>query len=788
MVSPLDRKLSRDLWRMKTQALAIGLVIAVGVLMLVMMDGLVNSLDQTRQAYYERYRLADVFAPVRRAPESLLDRIADIEGVAAVEGRVVGGALIDVEGQAVPVRAQAVSLPDHGLPRLNDIYLSEGRALDPRRGDEILLLEGFARAHDLSPGDMLAATMNGTRRSFRIAGLAQSPEFLYSAAPGELLPDDARFAVIWMSEDSLASAFDVDGAFNEALIALDRSAEERAVLDAVDRLLAPYGSLGAYGLEDQFSNRFVTEEVTGLRAMSTTVPPIFMAVAAFLLYIVISRMIESERVQIGLLKAFGYSSTEIGAHYFKFVLLIAVGGALLGSALGILLGQALAGYYQLYFKFPFLMFRVDPAAFVTGMIVSVGSASAGGLLVLRNVFALTPATAMRPPAPDNFSHSAGITTALKHVLDQPSRMVVRRLTRQPGRAFAAVIGISVGMGLSVAMIGVMSGFDRTIDLTFTVVDRSDATVSFVEPLSDVTLLELQRMDGVIDVEPFRSVSVILRNDRQTHRGALSGLVSEPQLNRALNAETQPIFIRGDGIILAQSLANKLDIIPGETLLIDVREGRRPTLEVPVVGISQTLLGAPAYMELSALNTALGEPDRVSGAYLRIDTDRATQIYETLKDMPAIAGVSLREEARNAFQRMMDQGAGAMRYIMAIVAAIITFGIVYNSARIAFAERAHDLASLRVIGFTKGEAAFVLLGELAIITLIALPLGGLFGLAMAGAIAQGFSTDLYTIPTFLDAASVGTATLSVILAAAFSGWLVKRDVDRLDLVSALKSRE
>lgn len=788
MVSPLDRKLGRDLWRMKTQAFAIALVIAVGVLLLVMMDGLVNSLDQTRETYYERYRLADVFAPVKRAPDSILDRIAEIEGVAAVEGRVIGGALIDVDGQAVPVRAQAVSLPDYGVPRLNDIYLAEGRKLDPRHRDEILLLEGFARAHDLAPGDTLAATMNGARRTFYVAGLAQSPEFLYSAAPGELMPDDARFAVIWMSQESLAAAYDVDGAFNEALIALDRGAEARAVLDALDRLLAPYGGVGAYGLEDQFSNRFVSEEINGLKVSSTGVPPIFMAVAAFLLYIVISRMIESERVQIGLLKAFGYSSSEIGLHYFKFVLTIAVGGALLGCLLGVLSGQALAGYYQLYFKFPFLMFRVDPAAFITAIVVSVGSASAGGLLVLRNVFALTPAVAMRPPMPPDYSRSFDLAASLKRYLDQPSRMVIRRLTRQPGRAIAAVIGIATGMGLSVAMLGVMGGFDRTIDLNFTVIDRSDATVSFVEPFSNKTVLELKRMDGVIEAEPFRAVSVVLRNERQTHRGAISGLLPEPHLYRAMTADVQPIYIRSDGVILAQSLADKLNIAAGEILRIEVREGRRPVLDVPVVGISQTLLGAPAYMELAALNAALEEPGRVSGAYLRIDKAKSTDIYEALKTMPAVAGVSLRDEARGAFQRMMDQGAGAMRYIMAIVAAIITFGIVYNSARIAFAERAHDLASLRVIGFTKGEAAYVLLGELAIITLFALPLGTLIGLALAGAIAAGFSTDLYTVPAQLDAASIGVASLAVIFAAVFSGWLVKRDVDRLDLVSALKSRE
>ncbi len=788
MVSPLDKKLGRDLWRMKTQALAIAMVIAVGVLMLVMMDGLVNSLEETKTAYYERYRLADAFAPVKRAPRRLLEEIADIDGVASVEGRVVGGALIDIEGQAAPVRAQAVSLPEFREPRLNDVFLARGAKLDARRHDEILLLEGFADAHGLEPGDRLSATMNGARREFRIVGLAQSPEFLYTTAPGELVPDDSRFAVIWMGEEALAAAFDMDGAFNEALIGLERGAPLPAVLAALDRLLDPYGGAGAYGLEDQLSNRFITEEISGLVVSRSVVPPIFMAVAAFLLYIVISRMISAERLQIGLLKAFGYTNMEVGVHYFKFVLAIALVGAAAGCLFGILSGQALAGYYQLYYKIPFLIFLVDPGAFLIAVAVSVVSASAGGVIALQSVFALTPAVAMRPPAPPDYSRAFDIAGALKTWLDQPSRMVLRRLGRQPGKAFVAVIGIAAGMGLSLSMIGVMSGFSRSMDLTFTVIDRSDATVSFIEPLSDKTLYELARMDGVIEVERFREVPVILRNGTKSHRGGISGLIAEPRLSRAMVNETDPIHIRKDGVILAQTLRDKLDVEAGDMITIDVREGRRPILTAPVVAIADSLLGAPIYMEIGALNEALSEPHRVSGARLRIDSDKADMIYEKLKNMPAVAGVSLKGDARDALEKIMNEGAGATRFIMAGMAAVITFGIVFNSARIAFAERAHDLASLRVMGFTKGEAAFVLLGELGIIVLIALPLGIVIGHGLVGAIAAGFSTDLYSIPAEVDAASGGGAALAVLIAAVASGLLVKRDVDRLDLVAALKSRE
>ena len=787
-MTPLDRKLARDLWRMKGQAVAIAVVIALGVLLLVMMDGLVNSLDETKRAYYERYRFAEVFAPVKRAPNRLLKQMEQIQGVAAIEGRITGGALINMPGIAVPLSSQVISLPDFIPPRLNEVYLSAGRRINPNRKDEILLLEGFADVHNLTPGDKLLATMNGARRTFHIVGLAQSPEYIYSAPPGEFMPDDARFAVIWMSKSALAAAYDLKGAFNEALMSLSRDANLKQVIDHVDRLLEASGGLGAYGLEEHVSNRFVVEEINGLKVSSQGVPPIFLAVAAFLLNIVITRMVQSEREQIGLLKAFGYSSFEIGAHYFKFVLTVAIGGAVLGCLLGIVSGRSLLVVYQAYYKFPFLVFQVDPQAFVIGFTVSVLSASAGGLFVLRTVFALTPAVAMRPPPPTDFSRLADFSKAMKAILDQPSRMVLRRLIRQPGRAAGAIIGISAGMALSVAMVSVMSSFDLTMDMNFSIIDRSDVTVSFVNPLSDKTIYELQSVEGVIEVEPFRSVPAVLRFGFESYRGAVSGLINTPRLNRAVDSDMQAIELKKDGIILGAALAKILKINPGQSLTVEVREGRRPVLQVPVIGVAETLVGSPAYMELNALNRILKEPGRVSGAYLRIDGNKSDTIYRKIKDMPPVAGVTLKKEARAAFKKVMDTGAGAMRYVMAAVAAVITFGIVYNSARIAFAERARDLASLRVIGFTKGEAAFVLLGELAIVTLAALPIGSVLGYYLSFAISKGFSTDLYQIPTSFSPDSFGMGGAAVIAATFVSGWLVKRDIDNIDMVSALKTRE
>ncbi|WP_428034199.1 ABC transporter permease [Amphritea sp.] len=787
-LSPLGRKLLRDLWRMKGQALAIALVIALGVLMLVMMNGLVRSLEDTRSAYYERHRLAQVFAPLQRAPQSLLSRVAAIEGVSVAVGRVTGSALINLPGQRLPLSAQAVSLPDQGEARLNDLYLSAGRRPDPTHEDEIILLQDFAKAHGLQLGDPLSATMHGARRTFRIVGLAQAPEFLYAAAPGEFVPDDARFAVIWMSQTALAAVYDMKGAFNQLLLGTRAESSLPAILDRVDALLQPYGGVGAYGLADHVSNRFIEEEISGLRVSSRTVPPVFLAVAAFLLNIVISRMIQAERSQIGLLKAFGYRDIEITLHYLKFVIVIAVSGALLGCFLGVMSGRSLAQLYQSYYKFPFLLFQIDPMTFVIGILVSILAAAAGGMLVLRSVFRLSPAVAMQPPTPADYSRSRALTGFIKRRLDQPGRMVARRLLRQPGRAAGGIVGIAAGMSLAVAMLNVMSAFDQTLALSFNLIDRSDLAVSFVEPLADKVVFELQSIDGVIEVEAQRTVAVRFRNGQHNYRGAIIGLPANARLNRALDSQQRVIPMQPRGVVLGSALADILQVKTGDLLDIDVREGRQPQLQIPVTGVADTLIGSPAYMALDSLNRALGEPNRVSGAYLRIDSARQEAIYKRIKGLPGIAAVSLKQDAREAFQRLIDSSAGAVRYLMAAIAAVITFGIVYNSARIAFADRARDLASLRVIGFTRGEAAFVLLAELGIITLLALPLGGLLGYFLVYAIAEGFSTDLYRVAAVFVPQSYGIAALAVIIAALLSGWLVKRDIDRIDLVSALKIRE
>ncbi|MFP4004639.1 MAG: ABC transporter permease [Alphaproteobacteria bacterium] len=788
LLAPLDRKLLRDLRAAAGQATAIALVISAGIALFLMSHGMLRSLNETRTAYYDRYGMADMFAPVRRAPMRLVPDLKALPGVAAAEGRISASVLFDAPDTDEPVSGRVVSLPDTGTSSINRIFLRRGRMIEPFREDEVLLSEPFAEAHGLEPGDRISATLHGAKRSFTIVGIALSPEFIYTIAPGEIVPDDKRFGVMWMGYEALAAAFDLDGAFNEAVLRLTREGNPDRLIGTLDRMLERYGATGAFTRADQISDKFLTSEFEQLRTMGTIMPVIFLAVAAFLLNVVVARMIDSEREEIGLMKAFGYSDWEVAWHYTKFMLVMVAGGVVAGWGLGIWLGRGMADMYQEFFKFPFLIFRVGMDLFALSAGIAVGAALAGTIIAVRKAVVLTPAVAMQPPAPLDYSRAGTFSPFLKRVLDQPTRMILRQIRRRPVRSLLTSTGVALAVAILVMSRFNIAATDEMIHVNFHVAERQDISVNFAEARSMKAIYELQRIPGVLRVEPFRSVSVRMRNGHVERLGALTGMVEDAALSRAIDSDQQQIGLPGDGLLLSAKLAELLRLEPGETLVVDVLEDRQPRLTLEVAGTAETYVGTPAYMQLSALNRALREGSLVSGAHLAIDPAHKEEIYRLLKDMPLVAGVNLMRESEAAFRSLIEENINTFVYIVIGFASLIAVGVVYNGARIALAERRRELASLRVMGFTKTEVSYLLLGELALLTLVALPLGFVAGYGLSWYLTQAFSTELYQVPLVVNRAAYGFASAVVLVAAAVSGYLVQRDIGKLDLVSVLKTRE
>ncbi|GAB4370596.1 MAG: ABC transporter permease [Deltaproteobacteria bacterium] len=784
----LDRKLLRDLVGMKGQAIAIALVIVSGVATYIMSVSTLDSLRRTQATYYRDYRFADAFVSLKRAPEEIGGRIREIPGVDRVETRVVAMANLDLPNFPDPVRALLVSVPDHGDPALNRIYLRRGRMIDPRRTDEVILSEPFAEAHRFLPGDTFAAVIHGKRKTLTVAGIGLSPEHIYQISPGALFPDYRHYGVLWMGRKALATAYDMEGAFNDVALTLSRGARIPDVIRRLDTLLARYGGLGAFGRKDQVSHRYLSEEFRQLGTMAAIFPVIFLGVAAFLLNVVLSRIVGTQREQIAALKAFGYANRDIGIHYAKLVALIALAGAAGGLGAGIWLGKGLSRIYMEFYRFPFLNYVLSPAQAAVACLVSVAASLLGALQAVRKAALLPPAEAMRPEPPERFRETAVERMGLKRYLSQPARMIARHIARRPVKSLLSIAGIS--LACAILMVGRFQedAVDFMVDVEFRAAQREDLSVAFVEPVSRSAIHELRGMRGVEFAEPYRAVPVRLRAGHRTYRTTLRGIEPDGSLYRLLDTNLKPIGIPPGGMILTKQLGKILGVRAGDPLIVEALEGRRPVRRAVVAKLVKQYVGVSAYMDLSAMNRLMGEGEAISGAYLFTDKRYLGEIYRTLKEMPRVAGTAIRENEIRSFYDTFGETLLVFTFINTLLAGTIAFGVVYNSARIALSERSRELASLRVLGYTRGEISYILLGELGVITLAAIVPGFLIGRALCGYLSANLASDLYRVPLVLTSRTYAFAAAVVLLSALFSGLVVRQRLDRLDLVSVLKTRE
>lgn len=784
----LDRKLLRNLRSMGTQVIAIGLVMGAGIATFVMSTGLIDSLGTTRRLYYEEFQFADVFVGVKRAPEGLARRLADIPGVRQVETRVTVGATLDVPGMREPATALLTSLPGGRQPALNRLYLRAGRLVEPYRENEVVIGDAFAEAHGVGPGDRISALISGHRRELEIVGVAISPEFVYALPPGALFPDNERFTVMWMGRDALEAAHDMDGAFNDAVLSLMPGASEADVLDAIDALTRRYGGQGAYGRRDHTSDMFLRSELDQLAVMAIILPLIFLVVASFLLHTVLSRLIGLDREEIGTLKAFGFSDREVGWHYAKFAGAIALFAAVTGIGAGAWFGHSMAEMYTAFYRFPALHYTLAPWVLAVSLVLSFGVAFLGALAAIRRVMRLLPAEAMRPEPPPAYRPLLLERLGVAYLLSPSARMVLRHLERRWRRSALTCFGIAIALATLIASSFALDTIDFMLDVQFNGAEREDIAVSLTEPQSLRAVYDIIHLPGVMRAEPYRAVPVKLRLENRMRRLAVLGMRPGGDLHRALDRRQQPVSLPPDGIVISDMLARLLAASPGDTLTVEVLEGRRPVRQVRITGIAEQYVGTAAYMDLDALNRMLLEGPTVSGAWLKVDGDRTGVFYDAIKRTPAIAGLSIRAAAISGFNETLAENLLRMTVVNVIFASIIAFGVVYNSARISASERGRELASMRVLGFTRGEISAILLGELAILVVIALPLGMGIGYLLASMLVESLQTELFTLPLVIDRSTFGWTALVVVVAASLSALAVRRRLDRLDLVAVLKTRE
>jgi putative ABC transport system permease protein len=785
---PLNLKLIRDLGQMKGQSIAVALVMACGLAVMIMARSLVVSLESARDSYYANRRFADIFCNLKRAPNAVRSRLAEIPGVAAAETRVSGSLTLDLPGLKEPADGVMLSLPEDRPQQLNLLFLQNGRLPEVGSNNEVVVGEAFAAAHGFIPGDTIDATIHGGRQRLRIVGIGMSPEYVFESRPGESFPDSRRFGVFWMNERALAKALTLDGAFNNVVVQVAPGADRRLIMAEIDRILTPYGGLVAYGREDHLSAKQIDDRVRVLRGFSVAFPSVFLSIAAFMTGAVLTRLVRLQREQIAQLKAFGYSSGQVGWHYLKFALVIVVVATVAGGLLGLWMGDQVVILYRRFFHFPSLLFRPDWSAIFLAFAASATTSLLGVIGAVWQAMRLPPAEAMRPEPPPEFKPSAIEQFGLQKLVSPAFRMALRNLERKPWHAFFTALGLAFATGIPIVPGAVRDGIAYLMEFQWSLAQRQDATLDLIEPASFSALSDMLRLPGVLNAEPLRSVAGRLWHDHHERRVGIAGLPPNSRLNRLLDQQGQPITLPSEGLLLSAKLAEILDVKPGDTVHVEVQEGTRPAFSAIVSGLITDFAGVAAYMDIDALRRLMREGGTVTGAYLAVDSAQWDNLLAEVKRSPRVGAFTITNDARTSFDRTTGEMMGTIQTIYFAFAVIVAFGVVYNGARIALSERSRDLATLRVIGFTHREVATVLIGELALLTLLAIPVGLFIGSQLANLIVQVSSTESVRLPLVLTPQTYTTAALIVLFSSGLSFAVVSLRIRNLDLLGVLKARE
>ena len=788
-MNALDRKLFREVLRLRGQAITIAIVVASGVACYISLQSAWRALYESRDLYYQTNRFADVFVHVKRAPKSVASQVAELPGVSRAYPRIVEHVRLPMDDLVSPARGDLISIPGTGKAPLNGLVLRAGRKLEPGRYDEVLVNEPFAQIHGLEPGDHLSAVINGKLRELLIVGHALSPEYVFAVDSGLLMPDDARFTPIWMLEEAIAAAYQMEGAFNDLSVQLEPGANEDAVLSAIDRVLEPYGGLGAHTREHQISHSILTSEIQGIETLVVFLPSVFLGVAAFLLNVVFSRLVSLQRPQIAVVKAMGYPSSAVALHYFKMVALIVSAGALIGLGLGVWLGKGMLAMYAEFFRLPQMPQRVDLSVSANAIFFSLFAGALGASLAVRTAVRLPPAEAMRPPAPASYNAASVERLGWTKWFGQPALMVIREIWRRPGRTALSSLGIA--LALSIVILG-RFGYDAygpMIMVQFEKQQREDLTVSFLEAMPQRGLGYLGHVPGVQEVEGLRTTPVRIRSGHRWRDTVLVGVPEGAQLRRLFNLDFEHVPIPDQGVLLTSVLGDILDVRPGDTVEVELKEGDRGDRELVVAGLIEEGFGLQGYLSKTDLHVLLREAPRFSSALLRIDKPMEGIVQSRLNDIPAIQAVSRKSDALASFEKQTDETMKVMTFVMTLFAIAIAISIVYNNARVSVSMRGRDLATLRVLGFTRGEISAILLGEQAVQIAIAIPLGLLLGTLGAKAlIASWADPEIFRIPFVISNQTYAFAVAVVLLSGVASALLVRRKLDKLDLIGVLKTRE
>lgn len=787
----LNRKLLRTLYRTRGQAIAVAMVVMCGTASFISVLSALRNLQLTRDTYYSQYRFADFEIHLERAPSTAVFKVEELPGVRQARGRIVQDVTVDLPDEDEPRFGRVISMPDHPEAVINDIALMSGRYFEPGGSNEVILSDRFANENQLEIGDRINVKIDTKEYPLRIVGLALSPEYIYVIRNlQELLPNPRKFGIMWVSESFAENALDMTAARNNIVGTVDNLDDLDIILDDAEQLLEPYGVFASVRKDEQISNKFVSDEIRNLIITARIVPTTFLGIASLIILILLNRMVRKERTEIGLLKAYGYSNLAVAWYYLKFALLLAVAGCLGGFIMGQYFANQMIQIYVDVYQFPLLKARIYPDILSRSMGIALVFAILGALMAATHAARIHPAESMRPESP-----RAGHKTMVENIrfiwrrLSFSWKMIARNISRNKFRAALNIFGVMVSCGLLIMGYFTMDALDFMLNYQFSVTQREDVKVSFFQELGKSALYDVARMDYVERAEPLLQYPFTIRSDWREKDIPIVGLPRNAQLQVLTDDKHRPVDIGDQGLILSERVAEQLGVRPGDTVELKPLMGRITDTTMMVVSkVVTQYLGVSAYMNIEALSRILDEPFATNAVLVRTETGKEEELTLDLKDVPAVAAADIKMESYENLVNTLAKNMAVINTMLIFFSGVISFAIIYNVTTVALAERQRELASLRVLGFTRNEVGRIMYNENFMLGFFGILLGVPFGIGLSLILVQFYDNDLYRFPFHIDRETFVVAIVATLVFIGLANLAVRRKIHTLDLVEVLKARE
>lgn len=784
----LIRKMIRDMLENKLAYVACIVVMAMGLMTYSSMSIVMENLLNAKESFYTQYRMADAFAQVQSYPQNQLSEFEKIPGILKADGVIKQDFRVQMKDEVQSVYLRVNSYDIHESDRLNDVYLSDGYDLTE---DDFLIWIGqkFYEANDLKISDKLDLIISGKLYTFTVAGVVQSPEYVYATRnQADFYPDPKTFDIAYVSEDLIEKLLSKTGQVNYLSFDFEEGTSYDDVKPIIESKLKSHGLISLVELKNQTSNFMLSNELEQLVNSAQSMPILFLSISSFILYIMLKRLTEMQRGQIGILKAMGYSNFQIMLHYLGYATTIGILGGVVGGILGTQLSISFTEMYKTFFTFPTLKNEYTYKYFAYGILISLFFSTFAGVQGSKKVLKLTPSMAMSPESPKvvKRSHIEHIKVIWESLTMQ-GRMAVRNISRSKGRSAFTVLGLIFAFSILVVAWSYNDLVDTMMFDQFNEVQLYDMKVSFlnVQPADDV-INQLYNIDGVEYAEPLIELPIQIKNGQYEKTTVIIGLSEETQLYKVLDNDKHEVDLSQDGLYLSENLASQLQVKVGTILRIESPISDDYIL-MELVGIIPQYIGSNGYANISYLEDKTGLDNLATTAYLNIDESKQDTIRKELDKSPYVGVVEIQAQTLKKFMDLLDS-YGFTNYIMAIISIIVGFAIVYNSSVISLSERQRELASLRVLGMSVDEVLQIVSFEQWLLGFVSIVIGIPVSYAMMQAMATSFQTDVYSFPPIIGDNAFVLSVFGTALFIFLSQINVKRKIKKLDIVEVLKERE